>query len=57
MVIEASGDIEVGENVYASLRPENIVLSKTCTESSIRNSLQGTVTDIQVPGESCPGEG
>jgi molybdate/tungstate transport system ATP-binding protein len=50
MVFEASGDIEVGEQVYAFLRPENIVLSKTCTESSIRNSLQGTVTDIQVLG-------
>lgn len=49
-VIEASGDIEVGVQVYAFLRPENIVLSKTCTESSIRNSLQGKVTDIQVLG-------
>ena len=49
-VIEASGDIEVGEQVYAFIRPENIVLSKTCTESSIRNFLQGTVTDIQVLG-------
>ena len=49
-VIEASGDIEVGEQVYAFLRPENIVLSKTCAESSIRNSLQGTVTNIRVLG-------
>jgi molybdate/tungstate transport system ATP-binding protein len=49
-VIEASGDIEVGEHVYAFLRPENIVLSKTSTESSARNSLQGTVADIRVLG-------
>ncbi len=49
-VMEASGDIEVGEQVYAFLRPENIVLSKTCTESSIRISLQGTVTNIRVLG-------
>ena len=49
-VIEASGDIEVGEQVYAFLRPENIVLSKTSTESSARNSLQGTVADIWVLG-------
>jgi molybdate/tungstate transport system ATP-binding protein len=49
-IIEASGDNEVGEQVYAFLRPENIVLSKTSTESSIRNSLQGKVTDIQVLG-------
>ena len=50
MIIEASGDIGVGEQVFAFLRPENIVLSKTSTESSIRNSFQGTVTDIRVLG-------
>lgn len=49
-VIEASGSIEVGTQVSAFLRPENIVLSKTLTESSVRNSLQGTITDIQVLG-------
>jgi molybdate/tungstate transport system ATP-binding protein len=50
MVIEASGDVEVGNQVYAFLRPENIALSKTSTQSSIRNSLQGIVTDIWILG-------
>ena len=50
MVIEASGNIEVGNQVYAFLRPENIALSKTSTQSSIRNSLQGIVTDVWILG-------
>ena len=50
IVIEASGNVGVGDQVYAFLRPENIVLSKTFTQSSIRNSLQGTVTDIRTMG-------
>lgn len=50
MVIDASGDMEVGSQVHAFLRPENIVLSKTSTQSSIRNSLQGRVTDIWTLG-------
>ena len=50
IVIEASGDIEIGNQVYASLRPENIVLSKTSTESSIRNSLQCRVAEVLILG-------
>jgi len=50
MVIEASGDVGVGNQVYAFLRPENIALSKTSTQSSIRNSLQGIVTDVWILG-------
>ena len=50
LIIDASGDMEVGSQVYAFLRPENIVLSKTSTQSSIRNSIQGKVTDIWMLG-------
>jgi molybdate/tungstate transport system ATP-binding protein len=50
MIIEASGDIEVGSQVHALLRPENIVLSKTSTDSSVRNSLQGRVTEVWTLG-------
>jgi molybdate/tungstate transport system ATP-binding protein len=50
IVIEASGEMEVGERVYAFLRPENVVLSKTSTQSSIRNSMQGRVTDVWILG-------
>ncbi|HWR26211.1 MAG TPA: TOBE domain-containing protein, partial [Methanosarcina sp.] len=50
LIIEASGNIEVGSYVYAFLRPESIVLSKTPAQSSIRNSLQGRVTDISILG-------
>jgi molybdate/tungstate transport system ATP-binding protein len=50
LIIEASGDIEAGSYVYALLRPENIILSKVSTESSIRNSLQGRITDIWTLG-------
>jgi molybdate/tungstate transport system ATP-binding protein len=50
IVIEASGDMEVGDRVYAFLRPENVVLSKTSTQSSIRNSMQGRVTDVWILG-------
>lgn len=50
VVIDASGDIEVGDQVYAFLRPENIALSKSSTQSSIRNSLQGMVTEVWVLG-------
>jgi len=50
VVIDASGDMEAGDQVYAFLRPENIALSKTSTQSSIRNSLQGRVTEIWVLG-------
>jgi molybdate/tungstate transport system ATP-binding protein len=50
LIIEASGDIEAGSYVYALLRPENIVLSKVSTESSVRNSLHGKVTDIWILG-------
>ncbi|HWR25408.1 MAG TPA: ATP-binding cassette domain-containing protein [Methanosarcina sp.] len=50
LIIEASGSIDVGSYVYAFLRPENIVLSRTPAQSSIRNSLQGRVTDISILG-------
>lgn len=50
MIIHASGDIEVGNQVHAFLRPENIVLSKTSAQSSIRNSLQGRVTEVWTLG-------
>ena len=50
VVIDASGDMDVEDQVYAFLRPENIALSKTSTQSSIRNSLQGRVTEIWVLG-------
>ncbi|WP_440946163.1 ATP-binding cassette domain-containing protein [Methanosarcina sp. T3] len=50
VVIDASGDMEAGDQVYAFLRPENIALSKTSTQSSIRNSLQGRVTEVWVLG-------
>ncbi|MDD3245917.1 MAG: ATP-binding cassette domain-containing protein [Methanosarcina sp.] len=49
-VIDASGDMEAGDQVYAFLRPENIALSKTSTQSSIRNSLQGKVTEVWILG-------
>ncbi|KKG16235.1 sulfate ABC transporter ATP-binding protein [Methanosarcina sp. 2.H.T.1A.6] len=49
-VIDASGDMEAGDQVYAFLRPENIALSKTSTQSSIRNSLQGRVTEVWILG-------
>jgi molybdate/tungstate transport system ATP-binding protein len=50
VVIDASGDAEAGDAVYAFLRPENIALSKTSTQSSIRNSLQGRVTEVWILG-------
>jgi molybdate/tungstate transport system ATP-binding protein len=50
IVIEASGEMEVSKRVYAFLRPENVVLSKTSTQSSIRNSMQGRVTDVWILG-------
>ncbi|MCO5383064.1 MAG: hypothetical protein NHB15_14090 [Methanosarcina barkeri] len=50
MVIDAFGDLEVGSQAYAFLRPENIVLSKTPTQSSIRNFLQGRVIDFWTLG-------
>jgi molybdate/tungstate transport system ATP-binding protein len=50
MIIEASGDIGVGNQVYALLRPENIALSKTSAQSSIRNSLQGKVSEVSILG-------
>jgi len=50
IIIEASGDIEVGSQVHAFLRPENIVLSKTSAQSSVRNSIQGRVTEVWVLG-------
>ncbi len=51
-VIEAAGELEVkvGDIVHAGMRPENIVLSKTVTQSSIRNSLKGTVIGVQSLG-------
>jgi len=49
-VIDASGDMKTGDQVYAFLRPENIALSKTSTQSSIRNSLQGRVTEVWILG-------
>jgi len=36
----------VRSQVHIFLKPENIVLSKTSAQSSIRNSLQGKVTEI-----------
>jgi molybdate transport system regulatory protein len=50
MIIDASGNIEVGSQVHALLRPENIALSKTSTDSSVRNSLQGRVTEVWTLG-------
>ncbi|MGB9938487.1 ATP-binding cassette domain-containing protein [Methanosarcina sp.] len=50
IVIDASGDIEVGSQVHAFLRPENIALSKTSAQSSVRNSLQGRVTEVRILG-------
>jgi molybdate/tungstate transport system ATP-binding protein len=50
LIIEASGDIGVGNQVYALLRPENIALSKTSAQSSIRNSLQGKVSEVSILG-------
>ncbi|WP_269848721.1 ABC transporter ATP-binding protein [Methanosarcina horonobensis] len=47
---DASGEAEVGDAVYAFLRPENIALSKTSAQSSIRNSLQGRVTEVWILG-------
>lgn len=49
-VIDASGDAQAGDEVYAFLRPENIALSKTSAQSSIRNSLQGRVTEVWTLG-------
>ncbi|AKB17075.1 MULTISPECIES: ATP-binding cassette domain-containing protein [unclassified Methanosarcina] len=49
-VIDASGNMEAGEQVYAFLRPENIALSKTSTQSSIRNSLQGRIAEVWILG-------
>ncbi len=50
LIIDASGDMEAGSHVYAFLRPENIVLSKKSTQSSIRNSFQGRVADVLILG-------
>jgi molybdate/tungstate transport system ATP-binding protein len=50
IIIDASGDLEVGSQVHAFLRPENIALSKTSAQSSIRNSLQGRVTEVWMLG-------
>ncbi len=49
-VLEAAGEAGIGDTVHAGLRPENIVLSKTFTQSSIRNSLKGTVIEVQSLG-------
>ncbi|AKB26481.1 Tungstate ABC transporter, ATP-binding protein WtpC [Methanosarcina sp. MTP4] len=49
-VLEAAGEVEVGNMVHVGLRPENIVLSKTFTQSSIRNSLKGMVIEVQSLG-------
>lgn len=49
-VTDAFGDLEVGSQAYAFLRPENIVLSKTPTQSSIRKSLRGRVIDVWTLG-------
>lgn len=50
IAIYASGDIEAGSEVHAFLRPENIVISKTSAQSSIRNSLHGRVTEVWILG-------
>lgn len=50
MLLEAAADASPGDTLYAGLRPENIVLSKTTSQSSIRNSFQGTVTEVRVLG-------
>ncbi|MCQ1534656.1 ATP-binding cassette domain-containing protein [Methanosarcina sp. KYL-1] len=50
MLLEAASDASLGDLVYACMRPENIVLSKTSAQSSIRNSFQGTVTEVRALG-------
>ncbi|HOW13591.1 hypothetical protein [Methanosarcina sp.] len=49
-IIDASNVAEAGDTVYVFLRPENIALSKTSAQSSIRNSLYGRVTEVGIPG-------
>ncbi|MDD4497510.1 MAG: ATP-binding cassette domain-containing protein [Methanosarcinaceae archaeon] len=51
-LLEAAAFARVGETVYAWLRPENIVLSKSSAQpdTSIRNSVKGTVAGIQELG-------
>ncbi|HIH74232.1 MAG TPA: TOBE domain-containing protein [Methanosarcina sp.] len=49
-VVDGSGKVNAGDTVFAFLRPENIALSKTSAQSSIRNSLQGRVTEVWILG-------
>lgn len=50
--LEAPGSAKIGETVYAWLRPENIVLSKSSKKnnSSARNFLKGRVVGLQELG-------
>ena len=48
--IEAVTEYPVGETVNACLRPENIILSRTLSKSSARNSFEGEITDIEDMG-------
>jgi molybdate/tungstate transport system ATP-binding protein len=50
VMFDASGEAEEGKTISAFLRPENIALSKTSAQSSIRNSLHGRVTEVWILG-------
>jgi molybdate/tungstate transport system ATP-binding protein len=50
ITIEAVTEYPVGETVNLCLRPENIILSKTLSKSSARNSFEGEITEIEDMG-------
>lgn len=48
--IEAVSGLEVGEEVHACLRPENVTISKGHLKSSARNAFEGDVIEIEPLG-------
>jgi tungstate transport system ATP-binding protein len=49
-VIQAVSDFPVGEKVYACIRPEDITLARSRTQSSARNSYCGRVAQVTSSG-------
>ena len=49
-VIQTVADYPVGEEVYVGIRPEDIVLALSKSESSARNSFRGTVIGVTALG-------
>ncbi|MGP8330372.1 MAG: ATP-binding cassette domain-containing protein [Methanosarcinaceae archaeon] len=49
-MFEAVSERAVGDTVYACLRPENVILSKTGVKSSARNSFEGRLVEMEKIG-------